>query len=369
MQLLSYNQKYKVVLGVVLLAFLMPMVTFAASSSKLTCELTAITKQGEVKLKNKDTVLLQKGEEITIEWESTNAKKAFNTNKKKIDLEGSLASSPTKTTKQVYNFENGSKNTKCEVSIVVVKGSIDEKSLSSVSTKPTIKGSTVGSKSVQIEIYKEGSNRKFFTSRMVSVKNGTWSTRVTKELPKGTYDIVLVGDKNISLNHIATGTLTIGTKATSAKDDSTNTVTSSTTFVVESVPLLVGGIAKGGNTIPISYLQVLNIGKNLGTIESIKVKQNGTASVNSVVGFTVSNEQGVVKILTAPVFKDGYATIPVVIPLQPNQMQLLTVKAIVAPNIAPYVGKQLKLDISSVTTNAKMQSTFPILGATWILGN
>ncbi|QQR64554.1 hypothetical protein IPH92_03245 [Candidatus Kaiserbacteria bacterium] len=49
-------------------------------------------------------------------------------------------------------------------------------------------------------------------------------------------------------------------------------------------------------------------------------------------------------------------------------MKLFTIKALLASNVSPYLGTQLKLSATDVKNNAKTKSTFPIAGTTWTIG-
>lgn len=336
-----------------------------ASTVKPFCSLTVTTQNGSIKTTEGDTVLLNYGEDIKISWKSKNAEKAF-ANNNKVDLNGSATSSPKKTTTYNYKFVAGTKSKICKVTVQVVEGNIKSSTLQSLSSKPTITGIASGTRSVQIEVYKKNSEKVFFKSKTIKTKNGKWSAKITKKLEDGVYTVVLLGEKQTRLNTIATGTLAIGKKAISEQ-------TKKTTFVAESIPLLVGGFARAGSSVPISYLQVINIGKETGKVESFVVKQNGNASSQTIVGFTISDDQGTkykdVGTAAVPVvFKDGVAILPVGASIPSGEMKLFTIKAILSPNLSAYAGKQLKLDIAGINTNTAFTKTgFPIRGTTWTL--
>lgn len=351
-------------LCITLLLFLLavPSISLAASS-KLSCELEIATSAGTVKTSDKETVLLIKGDVIEIAWNSENAKKAFDKNNDKIDLEGSATSSPKKATTYTYTFENGSKEVECKATVLVVEGEFDQSTLTTMSVKPSLSGEATGSKTVRLMIYKKDVTKPIFTSKIIKVKNGKWTTKVTKSLAKGEYIVELVGEKKIELNTIATSTLTIGKKAQS----------SVTTLVVEPVPLLNGGTAKASAAVPIAYFQVINIGKAIGKVESFSIKQNGSASTDAIIGFTISDSQStVVTTVKAEagktLFKDKVAKLPMQALIGAGQMKLFTIKAIMAPSITSYIGTQLKLDVSAVETNGTEKGAFPVRGTTWTLG-
>lgn len=341
---------------------IIPTQTFAASS-KLSCELTLTTPEGRTTVTDDAKVYLKRGDEIKIAWESSNAKQA-SLGAAKISLDGSATSSPTKHTTYNYTFQNGSKKVECAVDVVVVDGIFNDLSFSEKTSKPTISGVVNGATTVQLFIYKEGISKPVFTSKVLKVKKGKWSTRVTKALKPGEYTAVLKGDKKTELNTIATGTLSIG---------KSNDTKSKTTFYTELVPLLAGGVAKSGSAVPISYLQILNIGKTDGTVKGFTVKQNGTLPANAIVGFIVSDStSNAVTIAGSPAqpirFVGTSATIPVDITMQSGEMRLFTLKAILSPLLGTNFGKTIKLDVADVVTNATDKGVFPIRGATWTLG-
>lgn len=346
-----------------LLSLLAVPFTSSAASSKLSCELAVTTSVGTINIDNKETVLLNKGDVIEIEWDSKNAKKAFDKNDDKIDLDGNATSSPKKTTTYTFQFENGNREVTCTVTAFVVEGAFDQSTLSTMSVRPTVSGEVTGPKTVQLMIYKKNGTKPIFKSKIIKTKNGEWSTKITKSLAKGEYTAVLVGEKKFKLNTIATSTLTIGKKVE----------TSVTTFVVEPVPLLNGGVAKASAAVPVAYFQVINIGKAVGKVESFSIKQNGSASTNAVVGFTISDSQSaVVTTIKAEtgksLFKDTVAKLPMNALIGAGQMKLFTIKAIMAPTLASYIGTQLKLDVSAVETNGTEKGVFPVRGTTWTLG-
>lgn len=340
-----------------------------ASSSRLSCELSVKTDIGEIAVQRNKVVTVAANQEFEIIWESTGAKKAFDSDGETIPRSGSATTTVTEPTTYTYTFLSGSTKKKCTLDIVVVNGTIASSSLTAVSHTPTITGTASGTKSILLKIYKEGDARVLYKSKAVHVKNGVWSTKVTKSLKEGVYTVELLSSKKSPLiDTLATSSLTI-TKKTQAIKTPVTTPQSSTTFVVESVPLLIGGTAKKGMTVPVSYLQVINIGKTPGNVESITLKQNGSAPTNVVTELSVFNERGLLSTHTGLSFVNGVATIPVTIPLAAQEMQLLTLKATLAPELSMNVGKQMKLDVTSVATNGAMQSVFPIRGTTWTLAN
>lgn len=353
---------HRLLLSLVAMIFLFPSVSEAATQ-KPTCVVSVLTSRGETTIDGSEKVLFKKGDEITVSWDSTNAKKAFTGSKDKIDLDGFATSSPTKDVTYTYNFENGTKKVTCEVDVVVVEGGIKSPLTFTESVKPKIIGTAKGLKTVQINVIKKGETKPVFVKKNVKVTNGKWAVTLSKKLKKGDYTVTLLGTQNLLLNTISTSTLRVGT----------NEQKKSTTFVAELVPLLVGGQAKRNTTMPVMYLQVINIGKSEGIIKSFNVKQNGSALADTVVGLSINNEVGTIGTIKAEtgksLFKNNITSIPASVTIKPQQMQLFTLKATVGTTPFTQIGKQLKLDIVSITTDGTMQSVFPVRGTTWTLVN
>lgn len=236
-------------------------------------------------------------------------------------------------------------------------------------SKPTIGGTATSSKSVQIIVRKEGESKTLFKKSSIKVKDGAWQTKVTKKLADGRYDIELKGTdaKGKNLKTLATGTLLVGYPAANAKV--------AATLVVAPVPLLRGGAARTGASVPISYLQVTNVGKIAATIKGFLLKQNGTASGSAVIGLSSVDDKGGSRANTASIegvtpFVAGAAYAPTDATLQPGEMKLFTVRAIMSKNVSAYLGRTLMIDVTGLDTNAgTVQGVFPIRGTTLTVSN
>lgn len=350
------------------LMVLAPQSASAATSKALSCSLVVTTSAGTVTLdkNDNDTVLLKSGESVTIAWESANAKTATNRYRKDIDLSGVATTSPTRNTTYTYQFRDGSKRVTCDVKVQVVKATIESDATIKTNTRPTISGEAAGTKSVQVVITKAGASKPVFTSKTILVKKGEWSVKTTKALTTGVYTVTLLGEKSDLLNQIATQTLTVGTVTPSAAN-------TASTLVVQTVPLLVGGTAKGNQSVPVSYLQLINIGTLPLAVQSVTLMQNGSAPVSALVALTANDDLGIPRGAAGggagPLKFDGLSTtIPVMLTLLPGEMRLLTVKAQFAPALAALLGTQLKLDVVEVKSTAALRSTFPLRGTTWTIG-
>ncbi len=162
--------------------------------------------------------------------------------------------------------------------------------------------------------------------------------------------------------------------ATTTENISTSTAT--TTMVVTFVPLLSGGIAHAGKSVPISYLQITNTGKEIAYLNGFFLQETGSAPDQSIIGLTVvddrSTPRGAVGGTGASTpFKDGLAFVPVTNEVfAPGQMHLFTIRALLAHDISPYLEKQIVLEVTGIATNAKtVLGQFPIHGTTWTIRN
>ena len=129
---------------------------------------------------------------------------------------------------------------------------------------------------------------------------------------------------------------------------------------------------RAGASIPVSYLQVINIGKERATLRGFAIKQNGSASTDTIVGLTVSDDSGLfhnsVDYTGTSLFKNGTAFIPIEVPIVTGQTRLFTIRAILGGTVTVDLGKQLKLDITEVDASAELKSKLPIRGTTWTFG-
>jgi len=357
----------------IMVSLVVPNVS-SASNQKPTCSLGVTTPAGTIELKKRDTVTVVKGQTVTTAWESKNATKAYNPEGKKIDLQGIATLTPLRSKTYKYKFTADNYSVTCSLHVHTVTGSLVPVVVSVGKTIPKFTGEVTGVRKVQLQIYKVGSTKPAYTSKRTSVKKGDWSIAVSKKLPAGNYLTVLRGDSKYELNTIATSTLTIGDVVV-VPTVSSDAPTSVTIFVAQSVPLLVGGVAKGDSSVPVSYIQVINVGKKDGAIDAITIKQNGSAASGAVIGFTVTDDQGMNQVTIGSaaspvVFKNGVALIPLGVSIPVGQMRLYTIRAILRSNVTANVGTQLKFDIISIASSSVFaQTAFPIKGTTWTIAN
>lgn len=339
----------------------MPSSVFAASS-RVSCELTVTTPYDSVEFKGDEEVLVQRGDGVTIAWQSENADEAMDGNKDEVDTEGSITVTPDEDTEYSYRFMDGSRKADCAVELTVVEASFDEDTLVSEHTKPTISGTADDTKSVRLEIRDED-GKLAFKSKVTRIRSGEWSTRVTKTLKEGAYDITLFGDKKAELSAIAKDTLIIG------DDIPVSTTIKGGTLHMSALPLLTGGYAAPGSSIPVSYIKVTNTSNSPAHIDGFTLKQNGTASTDAVVSVSTNDDKGNSRYTTygAGLFKNGlmYVPLPAVVP--PGQIRIYSIKVLLNSMSGNYAGGTLMLDVVSATTGASIPTSFPIRGTTWTL--
>lgn len=238
-------------------------------------------------------------------------------------------------------------------------------SLNSLSSKPTLKGTAGGASSLFISVYKDGSTTTVFASKAIKVTKGKWKSKIATKLTDGKYKVVIYADKNSPSTIIGRETITIGTQIVDhARTDAM--------LVVVPVPLLLGGTARSGMTVPVSYLQIINLGKETTSLDGFTVKQTGTLSTDAIVGFVAVDDSetahgNVDNTSDKPLFKDGSATVPLELSLLPGQTRLVTIKAILGERASHSPGMQLKINITGIVTDAGVRNTFPIRGTTWTM--
>lgn len=340
-----------------------PLNVAEAASTKGSCLLTIETPRGEVDIKKKGEVLVLPKERVTISWEGRNVKKAKDTEGDSVALSGSKVVSVSETETFTYHFLNGKKKIPCSVTLRVVDGSIDADSLSTNQAKPSLSGEASGTKTVRVSI-ENSSGKRVFLSKDIKIKKGAWKTKVTKSLPTGTYLVTLTGVKTLEINTIATGTLTVREKGTSASTHSDGSLS------VSMVPFLTGGNAAPGSSVPVAYVKLVNTGKTPTSIKGFTLIQQGSASTDAVVGFAVNDDKGGSRAIlggNGNQFKKMQAYVPLAADFAPGQLRIFTIKAMLGTQSGSYAGTQLKLAVGSVDTDASLPSVFPIPGTTWTL--
>ncbi|MDD5050935.1 MAG: hypothetical protein PHV93_04355 [Candidatus Pacebacteria bacterium] len=148
----------------------------------------------------------------------------------------------------------------------------------------------------------------------------------------------------------------------------------STTLVVSLVPLLSGGTVHAGKTVPISYLQITNVGKEPASLKGFWLQQNGSAPAQSIIGLSTVDDTGTLRNFSGGIEgstpftgNSGFAPSDN-ITFAPGQMRLFTIKTTITHDVTLYLGTQLKIDVTSIDTNAtSVMGRFPIHGTTWTI--
>lgn len=239
----------------------------------------------------------------------------------------------------------------------------DQDRLVTDSSRPTLSGEAEGTRTVKVIVTRVDSDKKLY-SRTTRVRGGEWKTRIGKKLSDGEYTVTLESDRTSGREDIASATLTVGEE----REEITRGETSATTLSVSNIPLLWGGYARAGQTVPVSYLKVTNHGKESATISGFYVEQRGTASTAALTQFSSYDDQAQVLASASAqtAFTNGRAFVPAPFTVEAGKTRLFTLKTTVAPYVLTHVGKQIQLVVSGIETNAKKTSAaFPIPGTTW----
>ena len=140
-----------------------------------------------------------------------------------------------------------------------------------------------------------------------------------------------------------------------------------TNLSVQSVPLLSGGVALPGASIPVSYIQVRNTGTAGALLKGLWIRERGTAPEASVASISTVDDKGVTTQTqtNGPVFVNGRAYATTNSYFAPGQLRLFTIRAQMAPSLSNYRGTQLKLEVDGIDSDASTTSAFPIAGTAW----
>ncbi|HYE23466.1 MAG TPA: Ig-like domain-containing protein [Candidatus Paceibacterota bacterium] len=225
------------------------------------------------------------------------------------------------------------------------------------SKKPTISGTADDFKKIYVTVTKEGADKPAY-KKSVRVSNDAWKTRVSKNLPDGTYVVNVYGTSK-SEDVLATKTFTAGKRSGSTSAASAE----SGSFSVSLVPLLMGGTARANQSVAISYIKVVNTSKESQTLTGVTLTQKGTAPASAVSSLTIKDDkdgsQGQVAVT------GNSTTVPTTSVFAPGQMKLFTIKAVLAPTASAQLGKTLQYQVTGVTGG---KGAFPIAGTTWTIG-
>ncbi|HEX5774842.1 MAG TPA: hypothetical protein VFY28_02685 [Candidatus Paceibacterota bacterium] len=142
---------------------------------------------------------------------------------------------------------------------------------------------------------------------------------------------------------------------------------------VSPIPLLSGGTASAGASVPVAYIKVLNNSREAATIEGFTLVQNGSADTDVVIGFATNDDKGGSRATIGgnegnTPFDDGEAFVPLEDTLVAGEFRIYTIKALLSRLFGSDAGRTLMLDVDSIRTNgADVFGAFPIRGTVWTL--
>lgn len=245
---------------------------------------------------------------------------------------------------------------------------IDADSLAATSkARPSLTGDATNVKTVRVLI-ENSAGKRLFKSKALKVRNDHWRVTASKKLPEGTYTVTVYDARDKKQATLAQGTLTVGVKgATSSSGTKSNGLIS-----VDALPLLSGGAANMGASVPVAYLKVQNTSGSAVNLEGFTLKQNGSASGDSVIGFSTSDDKGgsratIGGIEGTKLFKAGLAFVPLKASIENGTVRIFTIKSILSKTATADLGKQLFLDVTGVTANGSVKASYPIRGVAWTL--
>lgn len=344
---------------------LMP-IPASAATAKPTCALVVTTHAGDTKIAKKSEVYFKKGSDVTISWATTGATKLALANGKELPLRGSTTTSPSRSTTFAYKASKSGRSATCAVTLIPVTSEFTSDASVLPTKKAKLAGEVTGATSLRLTVQKQGSTKVEYRSGNLKAKSGLWAVTLPKKLPLGKYTVTLLGASAVEQNIIATTTLTVSKTARSGTGGNTKGVLAATF-----IPLLAGGTTRVGSTVPVSYLQLTNVGTENLTLNGVWLSERGSLQSELISGLsTIDDTNGsrgvAVGTKNDPLFKDDRALIPIPQTLfLPGQMRLLTIQATLGAPIPSAVGTQMKIDVAGVETNGSVRAALPIRGVTW----
>jgi hypothetical protein len=147
---------------------------------------------------------------------------------------------------------------------------------------------------------------------------------------------------------------------------------SNASFSVSEIPLLSGGYAVPGSTIPVQYVKLVNTSSETTTLPGIWLQQDGSAPVSSIIGFSFVDDKATLRGGTGGTegvtpFQNGLAFIPLDATFAPGQFRIFTIKALVSKNISASYGSTLMIDVAKIDTKGLVAASIPVRGTTWTL--
>ncbi len=332
-----------------------------AAGSNPTCSLYTIHNGAISITQSEDTIKVKKNEIVGLLWNGVNASTAVDSDNNTVALLGFKILTPTRDVSYAYTFSLGSQKVTCRINIELISGSLSTSQKIKSGEKITFSGRAEGVEKVIAVVYPQGSTTALYTTKSLPVKNNKFSFKMPKALPDGNYTIAIT-TSGVSPIVLATSTVAVGVIV--QKND--------TTLIVQTVPLLSGGVVKLGRGVATMYLQVINIGSNPANLTGFSFGEIGSAPAASVVGVTITDELGlsngsVGNMLSGSPFVGSTVNVPLLASLAPRESRLFTVRAVIAPTGIQYLGTQLTMVLSGISGNARVQSALPLSGVTWTI--
>lgn len=140
---------------------------------------------------------------------------------------------------------------------------------------------------------------------------------------------------------------------------------------VSSLPLLTGGTAQAGASVPVAYIRVNNAGLVPASVAGFTLTQNGSAPTDAVIGFATNDDKGGSRATIEAsddeeLFDGKSAYIPLAATIPAGQVRIFTIKAQLAQSSSK-IGTQLALDLTEVDSSARISANFPVRGTVWTL--
>jgi hypothetical protein len=343
-------------------AFVMSVPTAKAAVLDPGCTLYILHNGQVAETKSNTNIQVAKNDFIGVIWNGTNVTTGYDRDNKVIKTLGAQIIVPTRDESYTYTFSNGVTNISCSVDIKVLSGTVSNKSTVKSNERFTLTGRVEGVKKAVIAFYEPGAITPEYTTKPLTLKSGKFTFKMPKALDDGIYRIELqtTDAKPIVL---ATSTVTVGKPKP----------VPATTIVVQTIPLLSGGVVKPGRGVAVSYLQVINVGTTTAQITDFNFTQIGSAPVSTIVGVTITDELGLANgsvgnMLTGTPFVGTKVTVPIAVTLAAKESRLFTVRAVMGPNAVANVGQTMTLSLQSLSGNIKIQSAMPVNGVTWTIG-
>jgi hypothetical protein len=284
-----------------------------------TCVLSVRTPTEQQSSTTEGSVHLLDGESVDITWSSANATKATVDGISESPLSGSVSYHPHATTTYTYFFERGTKQVTCAVIV-----SVTQKIVVLTPSTPSVL---------------------------------TVPVKVTPTVPKVIPPVVVPP---------------VVTPPVNPPNKPPTVPLGPTTIVVWNIPLLSGGPIHGSQNVPVSYLQITNVGTASTIVTGFWMTQTGTAPANTVIGLSTVDDHGgsrgsVGGSEGSSPFTSYTALAPSDAHFEPGQLRLFTIKAKITGDTGSLVGTSISLVVSKVETAATVEGTFPIRGTTYTI--